>query len=99
MEDEALLNAVRRRVAVLAAADLRTIDARRNYHLHRDVKDAKEGIIRLDFAAWIGREPSGAERKALQRLVHRLAAAGRLQVLTGETGRMTHVRLVNAEGK
>ncbi len=93
LHGELLLGAWRELVR-LRRLDTREMHARRSWRLAKAVRDAGAGIIAVGLQRWLGRVPTGAERKAASRALADLEAAGKLTRLYGDTGtRVVAVRL------
>jgi hypothetical protein len=62
------------------------------------VRDAKAGIVRVDIAAWLMRNPSGAECKAVHRELNAMERDGLIELIGAYEGslRKNRVRLVGA---
>jgi hypothetical protein len=90
-----LLAAIRHELAELLKVDLYNLpsDRMKAGRIRMTVKDANEGIVRLDLDKWIGHALDDAERRAAHRAVDRLAEAGILVRLVTATGRTTHIRV------
>jgi hypothetical protein len=91
MDGPTLLETIKRHVSEMAAR-VRPSDHGEG-DLKRAIENARAGVARIDLTSWLGREPDQAERRMIQRLIHRLAAAGKLQLIAGETGRTVAVSI------
>lgn len=61
---------------------------------NRRILDARDGVVDLDLTAWLGNEPTPAERRAASRALEALQVAG-FVVRIGHA-RTTHVRITEA---
>ncbi len=96
--DAKLLAAVRCEVARLRAVNLHNLPLDRFAagRLREAVRDAKAGIIAVDFAELLGISLDAAERQSVTRAAERLEVAGHLRRLRrGHDGRKTtHLELI-----
>jgi hypothetical protein len=79
-------------------ADVLALPVPQGYGLARqkaERKRAEDGVVALDFIRWYGRRPDNATYQRLVRLLHRLAADGRVALLPGPKGRTVAVRVLD----